>query len=79
MATARVSVTVDRSVYEQFESARARMGANRSAAVEEAIKLWLKQLDEALISEGCIREREEDLALARASKQKAAHGYSLPT
>jgi len=71
VATTQFSATVDEVVYGKFEEARKQSGENRSQAVEDALKLWLKARTNALIAEGCQVEREENLALARASKRKS--------
>lgn len=71
MAVKQLSATVHVDVYEQFEQVRRQQGEKRSQAVEEAIKLWLKARDYALIAEACQVERQGNLALAKASKKKA--------
>lgn len=71
MAVKQLSATVHADVYEQFEQIRRQEGEKRSQAIEEAIKLWLKARDSALIAEACRIERKENIALAKASKKKA--------
>lgn len=72
MATKQVSATVNENIYEQFEAVRRTLGLNRSQAVEKAIKRQLKHWIDVQVAEGCRRERDENAALAHASKAKAA-------
>jgi metal-responsive CopG/Arc/MetJ family transcriptional regulator len=76
MAAERMSVTVNREIYEQFEALRMEMGQGRSEAVEQAIRLWVKHLNEMLMAEGCSASKEEDLALAKACKKTALKAIS---
>lgn len=76
MAAQRISVTVDQDMYEQFEALRMETGQKRSEAVQEAIRMWLKNLNDVLIAEGCRASREEDLSLAHASERMALKALS---
>jgi len=76
MAAERISVTIDQEMYRHFEALRAETGQNKSHAVQEAIRMWVKNLNDALIAEGCRASREEDLAIAQASKRTALKALS---
>ena len=76
MATKQFSATVNEEVYKHFEQARLQVGTNRSQAVESALKLWLKAWTDDQIAEGCRASREEDLAMAKASKRKILKALS---
>jgi metal-responsive CopG/Arc/MetJ family transcriptional regulator len=71
MAVQQISATVDGEVYQQFEALRLQAGQKRSEAVEQAIRMWIKSVNDALIAEGCKASLEEDIAIAKASKKKA--------
>jgi metal-responsive CopG/Arc/MetJ family transcriptional regulator len=76
MATKHLSATVNVDILNQFDQAITLQGIKRSHAVEEAIKLYLKACDEALIAEGCRASNFEDLAFAKAGKSKALKAIS---
>jgi metal-responsive CopG/Arc/MetJ family transcriptional regulator len=77
MPVQQISATVDGGVYQQFEELRVQAGfSKRSEALEEAIKLWIKAKSDALIAEGCRASREDDLAMAKASKKKTLKALS---
>ncbi len=77
MPARQISATVDGKLYKEFEELRLQTGhKKRSEAVEEAIRLWIKAQSDALIAEGCRASREDDLAMARASKQKTLRALS---
>ncbi len=76
MPAKQISVTVSQTVYEEFEALRVQAGQKRSEAVEQAIKLWIKSWNDALIAEGCRASKEEDLALAKAGKTTALKALS---
>jgi len=71
MATKQLSATVSTDVYEQFEVVRKSLGEKRSRAVEDAIRLYLKTHDDALIAEGCRQSAKDDLDLAAATREKS--------
>lgn len=70
MPVQQISATVDERIYRQFETLRLQAGQKRSEAVEQAIKMWVKSVNDARIAAGCKASREEDLAIAKASKKK---------
>ena len=72
MPVKQISATVHEEVYGQFEQVYRKEGLKKSHALEEAIKLWLKAKDDALMAEGCRLEREEDRAFAKMSMKNAA-------
>ncbi|MBI1729066.1 hypothetical protein HYR53_00400 [Candidatus Acetothermia bacterium] len=76
MATGHLSATVNIEILNQFDKAIALQGIKRSHAVEEAMRLYLKACDEALIAEGCRASQIEDLAFAKAGKSKALKAIS---
>ena len=77
MPAQQISVTLDDTLYKEFEELRLQVGhRKRSGAVEEAIKLWIKHVNDTLIAEGCRTSKEDDLAMAKASRQKTIKALS---
>ncbi|MBI1743558.1 hypothetical protein HYR54_10905 [Candidatus Acetothermia bacterium] len=72
MSSKALSVTVNGDIFGQFEQAYRQEGMKKSHAVEEAIKLWLKAHNDALMAEGCRKQRGDGLAWAKVSKKRAA-------
>jgi hypothetical protein len=70
--TRALSVTVDEDVFGQFEHACRQEGLKKSHAVEEAIRLWLKAHNDALMAEGCRQQHGDSVAWAKISKKRAA-------
>ncbi len=70
MPTIQISATVNENLYKEFEALRTETGQKRSEAVAQAIKMWIKQQNDALIAEGCRASKKEDTALAKASRRK---------
>ena len=71
MPVKALSVTVDEDIFGQFERIYRQCGMKKSHAVEEAIKLWLKAHNDALMAEGCRQQRDDSLAWAKISKKRA--------
>ena len=77
MPAQQISVTLDSALYKEFEELRLQAGhGKRSGAVEEAIKLWIKHVNDALMAEGCRASNEDDLAMAKASRRKTIKALS---
>ena len=69
IAAKQISATVDEKLFDQFERMRRESGLNRSNAVQEAMKLYLKAYVAEKIGEGCRAEAKEGLAVAKAAKR----------
>lgn len=77
MPAHQISATVkDEDTYLEFEAHRLESGQKRSEAISEAMKIWNRMRVDHLIAEGCRESRNEDEALARASKSMALKALS---
>lgn len=70
--TTRLSATVSTSAYQRLEKIRKELDQSRSKLIDEAIKTWLQLRDERLMREGCLKEAEENEAMAKSAKIMAS-------
>lgn len=67
MSTKKLSISLPSDIFAELEREKESNGKNRSEIIEDALRLWLKERDRALMAEGCRLEAEEDLISAKAS------------
>lgn len=77
MPAKQLSITVNPRVYDEFEELRLQMGLEeRSRAIEEAMRMWIRNSTNRLIAEGCKDSQAEDRVIARGTRKKALKALS---
>jgi len=69
VSSTQFSATVSERVFRELERLCKRSNKKRSHLIEEALVMYLKAHDDALIAQGCRQAANEDAALAKASRK----------
>ena len=78
LKTSKVAISLPREDFDKIEKVRKEMGLERSAAIDKAIRYWLKGLEqEELIKqyENGYKKRPESISEIKAMEKAAADAF----